>query len=50
MTFFVTAQCTAFHHGTFRFIAARFVHHCMLKQALTLTNKTQKNFRSVANP
>jgi len=27
MTFFVTAQ-TAFHHCTFRFITAYFVHHC----------------------
>src|SRR6218665_2760486 len=34
MTFFVTAQ-TAFHHCTFRFITAHFVHHCTLKQALT---------------
>src|SRR6218665_2211724 len=31
--FFVTAQ-TAFHHCTFRFITAHFVHHCTLKQAL----------------
>src|SRR6218665_707465 len=31
---FVTAQ-TAFHHSTFRFITAHFVHHCTLKQALT---------------
>src|SRR6218665_1091731 len=36
MTFFVTAQ-TAFLHCTFRFITARFVHHCTLKQALTQT-------------
>src|SRR6218665_504090 len=27
MTFFVTAQ-TAFHHCTFSFITAHFVHHC----------------------
>jgi len=33
MTFFVTAQ-TAFHHCTFRFITAHFVHRCTLKQAL----------------
>src|SRR6218665_1242152 len=33
MTFFVTAQ-TAFHHCTFSFITAHFVHHCTLKQAL----------------
>ena len=32
MTFF--CHCTAFHHCTFRFITAHFVHHCMLKQAL----------------
>jgi len=31
--FLVTAQ-TAFHHCTFRFITAHFVHHCTLKQAL----------------
>src|SRR6218665_3972681 len=30
---FVTAQ-TAFHHRTFRFITAHFVHHCTFKQAL----------------
>jgi len=36
MTFFVTAQ-TAFHHCTFRFITAHFVHHCTLKQALNIT-------------
>src|SRR6218665_3093003 len=30
---FITAQ-TAFHHCTFSFITAHFVHHCTLKQAL----------------
>jgi len=33
MTLFVTAQ-TAFHHCTFRFFTAHFVHHCTVKQAL----------------
>ena len=33
MTFFVTEQ-TAFHHCTFQFITAHFVHHCTLKEAL----------------
>ena len=33
MIFFVTVQ-TSFHHCTFRFITAHFVHHCTLKQAL----------------
>ena len=31
---FVIHHCTAFHHYTFSFIAAHFVHHCTLKQAL----------------
>src|SRR6218665_2030838 len=29
---------TAFHHCTFSFITAHFVHHCTLKQALALGN------------
>ena len=32
-SYFITAQ-TAFHHCTFSFITAHFVHHCTLKQAL----------------
>src|SRR6218665_968120 len=33
--FFIIHHCkTAFHHCTFSFITAHFVHHCMLKQAL----------------
>jgi len=31
-SYFITAQ-TAFHHTTFSFIDAHFVHHCTLKQA-----------------
>ena len=30
---------TAFHHCTFSFITAHFVHHCTLKQALTYMTK-----------
>jgi len=32
-SYFITAQA-AFHHCTFSFITAQFVHHCTLKQAL----------------
>ena len=32
--FFLIHHCTAFHHSTFSFITAHFVHHCTLKQAL----------------
>ena len=33
LTQFITAK-TAFHHCTFSFITAHFVHHCTLKQAM----------------
>src|SRR6218665_3927935 len=36
-SYFITAQ-TAFHHCTFSFTTAHFVHHCTLKQALPQTN------------
>jgi len=32
---------TAFHHCTFSFIAAHFVHHCTLKQALLIRERAQ---------
>ena len=35
-SYFITAQ-TTFHHCTFSFITAHFVHHCTLKQALAMT-------------
>src|SRR6218665_2342913 len=35
---FITAKA-AFHHCTFSFITAHFVHHCTLKQALPLATR-----------
>jgi len=46
--FFVTAQ-TAFHHCTFRFITAHFVHHCTLKQALLFGENRGGNSRFWVN-
>src|SRR6218665_1962258 len=45
-SYFITAQ-TAFHHCTFSFITAHFVHHCTLKQALTRGRHSQGAYKNI---